>query len=133
MWPGIARQSVASTVSALEIGLMTAESIKYSIYMENSHQVLSCPFALFTAVESVFNACSMHDYGFDPSAPVPLEEENYQVVVPETTVPLSGQQIAFLESHCNPLQENDRSGENTYLDCLRILYSLLSQDIYQLN
>lgn len=87
----------------------------------------------YAAVESLFYACSMHDYGFDPSAPVPLEEENYQVVVPETTVPLSGQQIAFLESHCNPLQENDRSGENTYLDCLRILYSLLSQDIYQLN
>ena len=84
----------------------------------------------YAAVESVFDACNRHDYGFDPSAPVPLEEEDYQVVVPDTSVPLSDQQIAFLENHCNPLQENDKSGENTYLCCLRILCSLISQDIY---
>ena len=84
----------------------------------------------YAAVESVFDACSRHDYGFDPSAPVPLEEEDYQVVVPDTSVPLSDQQIAFAENHCNPLQENDRSGEYTHLSRLRIFCSLISQDIY---
>ena len=84
----------------------------------------------YAAVESVFDACSRHDYGFDPSAPVPLEEEDYQVVVPDTSVPLSDQQIAFAENHCNPLQENDRSGEYTHLIRLRIFCSLISQDIH---
>ena len=82
----------------------------------------------YAAVESVFDASSMLDYGFDPSGPFPLEEEDYQVAVPDTNVTLSGQQMAFLENHCNPLQEDDRSGESSYLDCLRILYSLISQD-----
>ena len=82
----------------------------------------------YAAVESVFDASSMLDYGFDPSGPFPLEEEDYQVAVPDTNVTLSGQQMAFLENHCNPLQEDDRSGENSYLDCSRILYSLISQD-----
>ena len=80
----------------------------------------------YAAVESVFDACNRHDCGFDPSAPVLLEEEDYQVVVPDTSVPLSDQQISFLENHCNPLQENDKSSENTYLRCLRILCSLIS-------
>ena len=79
----------------------------------------------YAAVASVFDAGSMHDYGFDPSGPFPMEEEDYQVVVPATTVQLSDQQIALLENQCNPLQENDRSGENTYLECLRILFSFI--------
>ena len=43
----------------------------------------------YAAVASVFDAGSMHDYGFDPSGPFPMEEEDYQVVVPATTVQLS--------------------------------------------
>ena len=78
----------------------------------------------YAAVASVFDPGSMHDYGFDPSSPFPMEED-YQVVIPDTTVPISDQQIAFLENQCNPLQENDRSGENTYLECLRILCSFM--------
>ena len=86
----------------------------------------------YASVESVLDTCNRHDYGFDPSAsaPVPQEGEDYQVVVPDTSVPLSDQQIAFLENHCNPRQENDQSGEKTYLSCFRILCSLISQDIY---
>ena len=66
-------------------------------------------------ISIVFDACNGHDYGFDPSAFIALEEEDYQEVVPDTSVPLSHQQMAFLENHCNPLQENDKGGENTYL------------------
>lgn len=79
----------------------------------------------YAAVASVFDPGSMHDYGFDPSGPFPMEEEDYQVVVPDTTVPISDQQMTFLENQCNPLQENDRSSENTYLECLRILCSFI--------
>ena len=61
-----------------------------------------------------FDTCNRHDYRVDSSTPVPLEED-HQVVVPDTSLPLSDQQMAFLENHCNPLQENDKSGENIYL------------------
>lgn len=58
--------------------------------------------------------------------PLPLSlEEDHQVVVPDTSVPLSDKQMAFLENHYNPLQGNGRSGENAYLSCLRILCSLI--------
>ena len=36
-----------------------------------------------------------------------MEEEDYQVVVPETSFPISDQQMADLENQCNPLQEDD--------------------------
>ena len=68
----------------------------------------------YATVESVFDTCNRHDYRVDSSTPVPLEED-HQVVVPDTSLPLSDQQMAFLENHCNPLQENDKSGENIYL------------------
>ena len=57
--------------------------------------------------------------------PLSLEEEDHQVVVLDTSVPLSDKQMAFLENHCNLLQGNGRSDENTYLSCLRILCSLI--------
>ena len=80
----------------------------------------------YAAVASVSDPGSMHDYGFDPSGPFPIEED-YHIVVPDTTVPLSDHQMAFLENQCNPLQENNTSGENTYLECLRILCSFVER------
>lgn len=65
-------------------------------------------------VSTVMDYLLRHDYRVDSSTPVPLEED-HQVVVPDTSLPLSDQQMAFLENHCNPLQENDKSGENIYL------------------
>ena len=38
----------------------------------------------YAGVESVLDFENAHDYGFDPSGPFPVEDEDYQVVVPET-------------------------------------------------
>ena len=80
----------------------------------------------YAGVASVFDSDSAHEYGYDPSGPFPAEEvQDYQVVVPRINVQISSQQIADLESQCNPLQEEDRSGETTYLHCLNILVSMI--------
>ena len=79
----------------------------------------------YAGVADVFDPNRIHDYGFDPSGPFPVEKEDYQVVVPETSFPISDQQMRDLKNQCNPLQEDDRSGANTYLDCLRILSSFI--------
>ena len=80
----------------------------------------------YAGVASIFDSDSAHEYGFDPSGPFPAEEvQDYQVVVPRINVQISSQQIADLESQCNPLQEEDRSGETTYLHCLNILVSMI--------
>ena len=70
--------------------------------------------------EEVIDTDSTHEYGFDPSGPFPVEEEDYQVVVPRISAQISSQQTADLESRCNTLQDEDRSGESTYLHCLNI-------------
>lgn len=79
----------------------------------------------YAGVVSVFDPDSTHDYGFDPTGPFPVEDDDHQVVVPGPNVQISDQQMADLSNHCNPLQEDDRSGENMYLDCLRILCSMV--------
>ena len=38
----------------------------------------------YAGVESVLDFENAHDYGFDPAGPFPVEDEDYQVVVPET-------------------------------------------------
>ena len=65
----------------------------------------------YAGVESVFDLENAHDYGFDPAGPFPVEDEDYQVVVPETSLQLSHEQMADLENRCNPFQEDDRNGE----------------------
>ena len=77
----------------------------------------------YAGVASVFDSDSTHEYGFDPSGPFPPGEEDYQVVIPN--VQISSQQMADLESQCNPLQEEDRSGETTYVHCLNTLVSMI--------
>ena len=79
----------------------------------------------YAGVASVFDTDSAHEYGFDPSGPFPAEEEDYQVVVPRISAHISSQQMADLESRCNTLQDEDRSGEITYLHCLNILVSMI--------
>ena len=51
----------------------------------------------YAGVESVYDLENAHDYGFDPAGPFPVEDEDYQVVVPETSLQLSHEQMADLE------------------------------------
>jgi len=71
-------------------------------------------------VGSVFDTHNAHECGFDPSGPFSSEQEDYQMVVPGISAQISSQQITVLESRCiNTLQGENRSGENTYLHCLK--------------
>lgn len=79
----------------------------------------------YAGVESILHAECTHDYGFDPSGPYPVEDEDYQVLVPETNFQISSQQMTDLANQCNPLQEDGTNGQNTYLQCLAILSSMI--------
>lgn len=79
----------------------------------------------YAGVASVFDTYNAHEYGFHPSGPFPAEEEDYLVVVPRISAQISSQQMADLESRCNTLQGENRSGESSYLHCLNILASMI--------
>ena len=52
-----------------------------------------------------------------------MEDDDYQVVVPETNIQISGEQMTILSNQCNPLQEDGTNG-HMYLECLAILSSM---------
>ncbi|CAB3995673.1 Retrovirus-related Pol poly [Paramuricea clavata] len=79
----------------------------------------------YSGVQSIFDAGYTPNYGFDPSGPLSVEDDDYQVVVPETNIQLSSEQMTNLANQCNPLQEDGTNGQNTYLQCLAILNSMI--------
>ena len=79
----------------------------------------------YSGVQSILDAGYTPNYGFDPSGPSSVGDDDYQVVVPETNIQISSEQMTNLANQCNPLQEDDTNGQNTYLQCLAILNSMI--------
>ena len=52
------------------------------------------------------------DYGVDSEGPFPVEDEDYQVAVPEININLSDAQNEHLCNSCDPLQDDGNSGKN---------------------
>jgi hypothetical protein len=79
----------------------------------------------YSGVQSILDAGYTPHYGFDGSGPLSVEEDGYQVVVPETSIQISVEQMTSLSNQCNPLQEDSTNGKNTYLQCLAILRTMI--------
>jgi hypothetical protein len=79
----------------------------------------------YSGVQSILDAGYTPNYEFDPSGPLSVEVDDYQVVVPETNIQISSEQMTNLANQCNPLQEDGTNGQNTYLQCLAILNSMI--------
>ena len=79
----------------------------------------------YSGVQSILDAGYTSNYGFDPSGPLSVEDDDYQVVVPETNIQISSEQMTILSNQCNPLQEDGTNGQNMYLQCLAVLSSMI--------
>ena len=66
-------------------------------------------------------------YGFDPAAPIPMDEELPTVEVDDATL-LSDRILDRLCSMVNPLQESNRYGIDIYTHCLTTLQSLVTNE-----
>lgn len=47
-----------------------------------------------------------NDFEVDPEDPFPIDDEDYQVAVPEINIQISHAQRAYLDNHCNPLKDD---------------------------
>ena len=61
------------------------------------------------------------DYGVDSDGPFPVEDEDYQVAVPEININLSDAQNEHLCNSCDPLQDDGNSGKNIFAQCKDLL------------
>ena len=71
---------------------------------------------------------NLEDYGVDPEAPVPDDEEDTNVTVPTTSIPLSQRSLQHLMATVNPLQECSDHGVQLYITAVHTLYSLMETD-----
>lgn len=61
----------------------------------------------------------------DPDAPVPVEQDNYSVSVPEVQVDLPENGFTLIQD-LNPLQDDGSDGVTCYLLCVDIIGQLVS-------
>ncbi|XP_028413841.1 uncharacterized protein LOC114536687 isoform X1 [Dendronephthya gigantea] len=74
-----------------------------------------------TGVESILSEVDMAYYGFDFEGPFPLEDEDYQVSVPEIDIHISEENLRYLNDNCHPLNDDGLEGRQEYLNCMGIL------------
>lgn len=65
-----------------------------------------------------------NDFGVDPEGPFPIDNEDYQVAVPEINIQISDAQRAYLFNHCNPLQDDGNAGKNIFVNCKELLLNV---------
>lgn len=71
----------------------------------------------------------LENYGLDPEAPLPEEDEEESVVVPDTSILLSPASVRVLQATVNPLQPCNDHGIQLYKDTVHTLYQLMQNDL----
>ena len=62
-----------------------------------------------------------NNFEVDPDGLFSIDDNDYQVTVPEINIQLSNTQRAYLCSHCYPLRDYGDSGKNLFINCKEIL------------
>ena len=66
---------------------------------------------------------NFQDYGIDYDGPVPDVVTNNNVIVPNSTVELTEEQLHYLSSNVNPVSDDGNHGINNFLNALDIVTS----------
>ena len=62
----------------------------------------------------------------EPDAPQPIEQNNYEITVPEIALVLPGELMASL-ANVDPLQDDGNNGVNLYLMCVQAIFTSLGE------
>ena len=62
--------------------------------------------------------------GVDSEGPSPVEDEDYQVAVPEININLTDEQNKQLCNSCDPLQNDGNCGKNIFAHCKDLLLNI---------
>ena len=89
----------------------------------NSHPISLQSNSTSTAVQDVVN---LTNYGTDESGPVPQQQQNYEVFVPQSPINLSDLQVQQVKSHIQTLE--DENGITQYLVALQMVTAMLAGD-----
>ena len=65
-------------------------------------------------------------YGYDPSAPTPMDDGLFTVAIEDVDIELPGNVIHDLTAAVNPLQLSNSYGIDLFIDCLNFLQSYMS-------
>ena len=76
-----------------------------------------------TAVQDVVN---LTNYGIDEGGPVPQQQQNYDVFVPQSPINLTNIQVQQVKSHVQTLE--DENGITQYLVALQMVTAMLAAD-----
>ena len=68
------------------------------------------------------------EYGVDYGGPTPDVDTNNNVVVPNSSVEITGEQLTYLSDHVDPLNDDGNYGINNYLSALDIMNEFQNQD-----
>jgi hypothetical protein len=71
---------------------------------------------------------SFDEYGVDYGGPTPDVDTNNNVVVPNSSVEITGEQLTYLSDHVDPLNDDGNHGINNYLSALDIMNEFQNQD-----
>lgn len=62
----------------------------------------------------------------EPDAPQPIEQNNYEITVPEIEVVLPDEVMEYL-ANLDPLQDDGNNGVNWYLMCVQAILTSLGE------
>ena len=71
---------------------------------------------------------SFDEYRVDYGGPTPDVDTNNNVVVPNSSVEITGEQLTYLSDHVDPLNDDGNHGINNYLSALDIMNEFQNQD-----
>lgn len=73
------------------------------------------------ATDSIYSEEELFYYGVDGQGPFSLEEQDYQVAVPETDIQLTENQVTQLSNECSPMADDGNAGKDIFVNCLSII------------
>ena len=72
----------------------------------------------YSGIEGILSESDLLNYGIDTDTLL-VEDEDYQINVPEVVTDLTAEQRIYLEANCNSLIGN---GQDRYIECVQVLY-----------
>ena len=73
------------------------------------------------AIDAILSVEEIQTYGVDPDGPVPVEDDQYDVVVPRSEIALTENQYLYLTTQIDPLSDDGENGIHLFIRCKNIL------------
>ena len=73
------------------------------------------------AIDGILSVEEIRTYGIDPDGPVPVQDDQYAVVVPRSEIELTENQYLHLTTQIDPLSDDRENGIDLFIRCKNLL------------